>query len=227
MSIAASYATWHTDPKAEAAMADSHAPYWRHFIETVPERDFSTKTVLDFGCNRGGFLRLLNALRPLRRGVGVDIAVESIEAAIAGKGDAPLHFEVATDLAAWADTFDIAFSYEVIYLLPDLRHHAEQMWAALRKGGVYYAVTGCHTESPLWPKWRDLIARTTHAPVQDYSPDDYIDAFVAAGFDVSVRRFGFDGFVRSTKSREYYPRVVDALSYPAEHKLLFRLEKCG
>ena len=61
--------------------------------------------------------------------------------------------------------------------------------------------------------------------MQDRSPQDYIEAFTAAGFDVSVRRFGYDGFVRATKDRKYYPSILDALSYPAEYKLLFRLEK--
>ena len=219
------YATWHTDPQREVAMADSHAPLWRHFIEAVPERDFSTKTILDVGCNRGGFLRLLHTLRPFHFGVGVDIASDSIAAATATKGDLPLQFEVATDLARWKSTFDIAFSYEVIYLLPNLARHASDVFDALRDGGTYYAVTGCHTESPLWPKWRELIGATTSAPVQDYAPQDFIDAFSGAGFDVSVKRLGFEGFIPASKDRSYYPSILDAISYYSEHKLLFRLDK--
>jgi SAM-dependent methyltransferase len=220
-----SYATWHTDPQREASMGNSHAPLWRHFIETVPERDFTTRTVLDFGCNRGGFLRLLHTLRPFRFGVGIDIAKDSIAAAAAAKGDLPLQFEVATDLTRWKNTFDIAFSYEVIYLLPDLARHAHEVFAALRDGGVYYAVTGCHTESPLWPKWRALIGAASNAPVQNYAPQDFLEAFVSAGFDVSVKRFGFDGFIPASKDRSYYPSILDAIAYPSEHKLMFRLEK--
>ncbi len=219
------YATWHTEPQGDIAMAESHSPYWRHFIETVPERDFSSRTILDFGCNRGGFLRLLYAMRPFRHGVGIDIASESVAAAVEAAGNMPLRFHVTTDLSPFADSFDVAFSYEVVYLLPDLERHAEQMFQVLRNGGVYYAVTGCHNEMPLWPKWKDLIGGNSNAPVQDRSPQDYIDAFAAAGFDVSVKRFGYDGFVRATKDRKYYPSILDALSYPAEYKLLFRLEK--
>lgn len=224
-SAATSYATWHTEPQGDVSMAESHSPYWRHFIETIPERDFSSKTVLDFGCNRGGFLRLLHALRPFRRGVGIDIASESIAAADAAKGGIPVQFHVTTDLSPWADSFDVAFSYEVVYLLPELKQHANQMYGVMRNGGVYYAVTGCHTEMPLWPKFRELIGGNSNAPVQDYSPQDYIDAFVAAGFEVSVKRFGFNGFVQASKDRKYYPSILDALAYPAEYKLLFRLEK--
>ncbi|HEY0122419.1 MAG TPA: methyltransferase domain-containing protein [Rhizobium sp.] len=223
--VATTYATWHTDPQGDTAMAESHSPYWRHFIEIVPERDFSSKTVLDFGCNRGGFLRLLHAMRPFRRGVGVDIASDSVAAADAAKGNMPLQFHVTTDLSPFTDSFDVAFSYEVVYLLPDLKRHAEQMFDVMRNGGVYYAVTGCHTEMPLWPRFRELIGGNSNAPVQDRSPQDYIDAFVAAGFNVSVKRFGYDGFVSGSKDRKYYPSILDALAYPAEYKLLFRLEK--
>ncbi len=221
------YGTWHTDAAREAAMEEGHRPLWRHFIETVPETDLSTRQVLDFGCNRGGFLRLLYALKPFKHAVGVDIASDSIAAARGLVGLAPIEYEVATDLAAWPGRFDLAFSYEVIYLLPDIAAHAAGMHAALRNGGVYYAVTGCHTDSPLWPKWRRVIGESTNAPVQDRSPDEYADAFQAAGFDVSVRRFGYSGFVPVSADRRYYDKLIEAVDYAADHKLLFRLSKRG
>jgi SAM-dependent methyltransferase len=221
----ANYGTWHADRDREVAMADGHRPYWKHFIGLVPETDLADKDVLDFGCNRGGFLQLLHATRPFRSGLGVDIATESIAAAEAAKGDMPVEHRVATNLAPWAGRFDIAFSYEVIYLLPDIADHAAQIFRSLRPGGVYYAVTGCHTDSPLWPRWRTLIAGITNAPVQDRSPDDYAAAFLAAGFSVSLKKFGFDGFVPAPKDPRYYPRLIDALTYGADDKLLFRLVK--
>ena len=224
---APAYGTWHADPDREAAMEAAHRPLWRHFIQSIPETDLSTRAILDFGCNRGGFLRLLHALRPFHHGLGIDIARDSIAAARTLAGTMPLDFEVATDLSPWREQFDLAFSYEVIYLLPDLAAHAAQIRQVLRDGGVYYAVTGCHTHCPLWPAWRTLIGGTTNAPVQDRAPEEYADAFAQAGFDVSVRKFGFDGFVPAHKDRRYYPRLTDALDYPAEHKLLFRLEKQG
>lgn len=219
------YATWHTDTQREPAMEESHRPLWRHFIETIPETDLSTRDVVDYGCNRGGFLRLLHALKPFRRGLGLDIAEASIAAARSLVGTAPVQYEVGTAAALPRASFDLGFSYEVVYLLPDLAAHAVAMHAALRPGGVYYAVTGCHTQNPLWPAWRRLIGETTHAPVQDRSPEDYAAAFEAAGFEVALRRFGYAGFIPASKDRQYYPRLTDALDYPAEHKLLFRLVK--
>jgi SAM-dependent methyltransferase len=171
----------------------------------------------------GGFLRLLHALKPFRSGVGIDIAEASVRAARAMAGPAPVTFEVATNLAPWQGRFDLAFCYEVIYLLPDLASHAAAIHAALRPGGVYDAVTGCHTDGPLWPALRELIDSTTNAPVQDRSPDEYAASFAAAGFDVSVRRFGFNGFVPAFKDRRYFPRMTDAVDYYARDKLLFRM----
>ena len=219
------YATWHTDPDAEAAMAEAHRPMWRHLVSSITERDLTRRDVLDFGCGQGGFLRLLHAMRPFRRAVGVDIAEDSIRIARSLRGEAPIDYEVATSLSLYRNTVDLAFSYEVIYLLPDIDDHARQMHAALRFGGVYYAVNGCHMHCPLWPNWRRLIARSSNAPVHDRSPEDYVEAFARAGFKISVKRFGYDGFVPAPKDRAYYPRLLDALAYPAEHKLLFRLEK--
>ena len=77
--------TWYVDPKAEDAMSHGHAPIWRHLIGLVPETDLGALTVLDFGCNQGGFLRMLHTMRPFRRALGVDIARQSVDRANALK----------------------------------------------------------------------------------------------------------------------------------------------
>jgi hypothetical protein len=69
--------------------------------------------------------------------------------------------------------------------------------------------------------------RQHQCAVQDRSPDDSAAAFAAGGFEVSARRFGYNGFVPASKDRRYYPKLLDALDYPAEHKLLFRCVKRG
>jgi SAM-dependent methyltransferase len=195
-----SYGTWHADAAKEAAMEAGHRPLWRHFIRIVTESDLSTKAVLDFGCNRGGFLRLLYGLKPFRRGLGVDIAHDSIATARSLAGATPVEYEVATDLSRWQAQFDLAFSYEVIYLIPDIDAHALQIWQSLRPHGIYYAVTGCHTDSPLWPTFRRVISETTNAPVHDRSLNDYAAAFASAGFEVALRRFGSTAFCLSGKT---------------------------
>jgi SAM-dependent methyltransferase len=219
--------TWHSDPDQDDAMGSHHAPMWRHFIGLIPERDLSAKTVLDFGCNQGGFLRTLHAMRPFRFGLGVDIAVNSIRRANELKGDLPVDYRMAEELARWSGRFDIAFSYEVLYLLPDLPDHARQIREALREGGVYYAVIGCHTENPLWPRWRQHIAETTNLPVQDLSLENCAAAFHAQGFDVAARKFGYDGFCAIDEHGDHYTTVLERLTYAADVKVLFRMAGTG
>ena len=52
-------ATWNRNPADEEAMGAAHAPIWRRMVDVSVPHDISTSTVLDYGCNQGGFLRLL------------------------------------------------------------------------------------------------------------------------------------------------------------------------
>lgn len=216
--------TWYVDPHAEDAMSDGHAPIWRHLIGLVPETDLSGLTVLDIGCNQGGFLRMLHTMRPFRRALGIDIARKSVERANALKADMPIQYQVGSELTGWQQEFDLAFSHEVIYLVPDIDGHAADVWRALKSGGVYYAVTGCHSDNPLWPRWRDFVAEKTNTKVQDRSVSDYARSFAKAGFDVSARKLGFNGFIPYADDG-WMPNFVEALNYYTETKILFRLVK--
>lgn len=205
-------------------MADGHAPIWRHLIGMIQERDLSGKTVLDFGCNQGGFLRHLHAMRPFRRALGVDIAEQSIARANALKGNLPIQYQTGGSVTGWKAQFDLAFSHEVIYLVKDIDGHASDIWQSLKPGGVYYSVTGCHTDNPLWPKWRELVATRTNTVVQDRSITDYAKAFERAGFKVSARKLEFDGFVPYVADG-WTPDFADALTYYTQTKVVFRVVK--
>src|SRR6185295_19781847 len=92
-------ATWHTRPGGDDGMGDAHTPVWRRMIEVSKLGDLSNSDVLDFGCNQGGFLRLLHATHPFRSGTGVDIARDSVARAEALKGDRPLSYHVGSEVA--------------------------------------------------------------------------------------------------------------------------------
>ena len=220
----ATISTWYIDQDAEDAMADGHAPIWRHLIGLVPEKDLSRAAVLDFGCNQGGFLRHLHALRPFHKALGVDIARQSVDKANALKGNLPIQYQTDTKLNGWDGEFDIAFSHEVIYLVEDMAGHAVDMMRVLKSGGVYYAVTGCHTDNPLWPAWRKLVAERTNTVVQDRSVTDYARIFAEAGFQVSARKLEFDGFVPYAPGG-WTPDYATALDYYTQTKIVFRLVK--
>src|SRR5262249_29187994 len=164
MSRPSTIETWNRNPADEEAMGAAHAPIWRRMIDVSVPHDLSQSSVLDYGCNQGGFLRLLYDRHPFKRAIGIDIARESVARAELLKGHRPIDYRVADRAAGLGKSFDFAFSHEVIYLLPDPGQHARDMHAALRPGGAYVAAMGCHTGSAVWPHWRKLIADNSSIP---------------------------------------------------------------
>src|SRR5207237_10514154 len=161
-------------------------------------QDLQASTILDYGCNQGGFLRMLFDRHPFRAAMGIDIARESVARAELLRGHRPIDYKVADSAASLGRTFDYAFSHEVLYLLADLSAHARDMKAALRVGGAYVAAMGCHTDSSVWPRWRKLIAEHSSIPLHDHSREDVSKAFAEAGFTVAVRPLALDAFMQVT-----------------------------
>jgi SAM-dependent methyltransferase len=215
-------ATWNRNPADEVAMGAAHAPIWRRMVDVSVPHDLSASTVLDYGCNQGGFLRLLYDSHPFKSATGIDIARESVGRAELLKGHRPIDYKLASSAASLGQTFDFAFSHEVLYLLGDLARHAGDMKAALRPGGAYVAAVGCHTDSAVWPHWRKLIAETSSIPLYDHSLEEIAKVFSAAGFTVGVRPLALDAFMPVTVGSPYFPKITDQLRYYNTDKVLFR-----
>jgi SAM-dependent methyltransferase len=215
-------ATWNRNPADEEAMGAAHAPIWRRMVDVSVPHDLSGSTILDYGCNQGGFLRLLYDRQPFKSAVGLDIARESVARAELLKGHRPIEYKVADSAAGLGRAFDFAFSHEVLYLLPDLAQHAADMRSALRVGGAYVAAMGCHTDSAVWPHWRRLISETSSIPIYDHSLDSVARTFTEQGFSVAVRPLDLDAFMPVTVGSAYFPKIVDQLRYYSQDKVLFR-----
>jgi SAM-dependent methyltransferase len=191
-------------------------------IDVSIAHDLRDSAILDYGCNQGGFLRMLYDRHPFKGAVGIDIARESVARAELLKGHRPIEYKVADSAASVGRTFDFAYSHEVIYLLYDLAGHARDIKAALRPGGTYIAAMGCHTDSTVWPRWRKLIAETSSIPIYDHSLEAVAQAFSEAGFTVGVRPLDLDAFMPVTLGSAYFPKIVDQLRYYSQDKVLFR-----
>jgi len=215
--------TYWTDAAGDEAMQDEHAFVWRAMLETI-DIDLGGRRVLDVGCNRGGFLRLLADRCGIAEGFGFDPASGAIEDARRLAGQRPLHFEAADTLSGgWRD-FDAAFSHEVLYLLHDLRAHAQAMFDALLPGGVYYAVMGVHAASPLMAGWHRANAEELHLP-ELYDIEEVIAVFEAAGFQAAAARLAI-GFVPTAAHGHHRPgRLFDWLDYYCDKKLLLRFSR--
>jgi SAM-dependent methyltransferase len=180
--------------------------------------------VLDAGCNRGGFLRLLADGHGIAEGFGYDPAAGAIEDAQRLAGSRALHFEAASTVPdGWRD-FDVAFSHEVLYLLPDLALHAAAIHRALRPGGVYFAVMGVHSGSPLMVEWHASARDEIDMPPL-YDVDVVIATFQAAGFEASVARLQVRFVPAVGHGHEHEGRMLDWLAYYHDQKLLFRFAR--
>ena len=115
--------TYWQDAAADAAMQEEHGFVWRAMLHTL-DVDLTSKRVLDAGCNRGGFLRLLVDECAIGEGFGYDPASGAIDDARRLAGERRLEFAVSDTVPARWDGFDVAFSHEVLYLLHDLPSHA-------------------------------------------------------------------------------------------------------
>ncbi|MEM8871611.1 MAG: class I SAM-dependent methyltransferase [Pseudomonadota bacterium] len=214
--------TWSSDASQEDCMTDEHLWIWREMIAAAPLPRGSDSRVLDFGCNQGGFLRVLHDTTPIAEGVGVDLAQDAIQKAEADKGARPLRYLATPTVSDAGRDFDIAFSHEVIYLIPDLAEHARQISTVLRPGASYYAVTCCHADNPRWHIWRDKIAAFSKIPVPNHSITDVVTAFLDTGFEVSAACFLANAQIPLEGPTDYFPSAVDRIEIYSRWKTLFR-----
>jgi SAM-dependent methyltransferase len=211
--------TYWRDPAADEAMQDEHEFVWKAMLDTI-DIDLAGKRVLDAGCNRGGFLRLLADRCGIAEGFGYDPAAGAVEDARRLAGHRPLRFEAAATMPAGWDGFDAAFSHEVLYVLDDLAAHAQGVFDALAPGGVYYAVMGVHASSPLMAQWHAANVEELHLP-ELYDIDGVVAIFQRAGFDAAVSRLAM-GFVPAAGRHHGQGQLLDWLDYYYHHKLLLR-----
>ncbi len=203
-------------------MQDEHGFIWKAMLDTV-DSDLAGRRVLDAGCNRGGFLRLLVDARGIVEGYGYDPASGAIADARRLAGDRPLTFDVGDTVPdVWGD-FDVAFSHEVLYLLEDLPAHAAALFGALKPGGSYFAVMGVHEGSPMMSAWHAACAAELGLP-RLYGLDEVVRDFEHAGFSVSVANLKLR-FVPVSAHRHGHDHRGDLLAwldYYSREKVLLR-----
>jgi SAM-dependent methyltransferase len=209
----------------DEAMQEEHGFLWQAMLDTV-DVDLRARRVLDAGCNRGGFLRLLVDAAGIAEGFGFDPAAGAIDDARRLAGDRPLTFETADTVPPGWSSFDAAFSHEVLYLLRDLPAHAAAVMTALAPGAPYFAAMGVHAGSPKMAAWHASAADELALP-KLHDLDEVVEAFAGAGFDVSVARLRI-GFVPVTGGRgghEHRQGLAGWLDYYARDKVLFRFTR--
>lgn len=212
--------------EGELAMERGHLPAWDAMIRQMDEHDLSQKRILDFGCNRGGFLRRLYQQKPFARAVGVDIAHDAVADAARLAGSTPVVYATPDALTAEAGSFDVVFSHEVVYLLPDLAAHAADIHRWLKHGGVYYMAIGEYAENPLWPRWKEIVSAFSPVPPQTYSLQDMASVFHRAGFTVGVTRLDCRGFFDYDPTEmRYLHSPYELVRFMTSDMMYFRFQK--
>jgi SAM-dependent methyltransferase len=207
----------------DEAMQDEHAFIWRAMLDTI-DIDLAEKRVLDAGCNRGGFLRLLADRCGIAEGFGYDPASGAVEDARRLARRRKLQFEVADRVPVGWNGFDLAFSHEVLYLLDDLPAHAEAVFDALVPRGVYYVVMGVHAASPLMAEWHRANVEELHLP-KLYDLDEVVAVFQTAGFDAGASRLAMRFVPTAGHGHRGRGRLLDWLDYYYDQKLLLRFSR--
>jgi SAM-dependent methyltransferase len=212
----------------DEVMQDEHGFIWLAMLEVVETTgtQLSGRTVLDAGCNRGGFLRLLVDRAGIGQGFGYDPASGAIEDARGLAGSRPLTFAVSASVPEGWSGFDAAFSHEVLYLLHDMRAHAAALHACLVSGGTYFATMGVHADSPLMAAWHHDNAADLDLP-GPYRLEEVADAFEQAGFEADIGRlpvrFVPVGAHRGDGHRD--TRLCSWLDYYQRDKVIYRFTK--
>jgi SAM-dependent methyltransferase len=216
-------ATYWLNATDDEAMQDEHEFVWRAMLDTV-DVDLAGRRVLDAGCNRGGFLRLLADGHGIAEGFGYDPAGGAIEDARRLAGDRPLHFESTATVPEEWGKLDVAFSHEVLYLLPDLSAHAVAIHRSLRPGGAYFAVMGVHSGSQMMVAWHAAHRQELRLPPL-YDVDDVISRFQRAGFEASVARLAIRFVPVTGSGPDHESRSLEWLNYYYDQKLLLRFAR--
>ncbi len=202
---------------------ETNFSFWLSLINEAQNLTYIGKNsnVLDFGCGTGGFLRLFDHLFPERKLTGVEINNELITNNIkSSKNISYLSYENIRILQD--ESFDIAFSQEVIYTMPDLLLHAKEVFQILRKGSYYIASIGCHIENPTWNYRRNKIRNSEHYYAYDYTLDEIARSFYDCGFRVSVKRLPIRSPLKvSFENDREFRTINELLTSSYDYKIMF------
>ena len=213
---------WQKEQETDDDMARDHQEAWERTIQMLDITDIKNKTILDFGCNQGGFLRKLYDASPFKEGVGIDLARLSLEKAEAYKGNRPITYFLTDRPQETGKTYDTAISTSVLYLIEDVPQHARDLKAVLKPNGVYYATFADLTNNPSRQYMDDTINQYGATPSQNHSLKYIVDSFIEAGFEVAVMKEAVPDVIDLTHYSDFFLTPNDYLRTLYEESFLIK-----
>jgi len=209
---------------------DSHLPFWISMIqESQKVTDLKSKNIMDFGCGEGKLLRIIDLFdHSIQTRVGVEIDDNLIHIAISNINNDKLNYIHYRELPTLSNqSFDIIYSQEVLYTLPNLELHANEMFNLMAHDSYYFATMGCHTDNPLWEYRKGVIRSENTFPVNDYSLQDIVDVFHDAGFAVMIKRLPvtYSIYYDPIETKRFSKSIVDLVDNIYNYKMLFTFYK--
>jgi len=211
-------------------LADGFINFWVGLIGSLVDPVGPETTVLEFGATGSKFLRLLYLVAPYKRATGVVLAEDADggDHKWASPPTWPGSFVPEAEAGESAQPVDLAFSTEVLGLLPDLRTHAATMSARIRPGGCYYTSLGWHSDNPHLER-HVSIRRSRGLPFYSYSLDDVAHAFHDAGFEVGFKRLKIPYFLMfdPVVTAKRFGTVASMITCLEDHRVVFSFRRLG
>lgn len=205
--------------------------FWEAMLDNVRRDGFrkAPNRVLDIGCHRGGLLARIAKIW----GVDELYGIEPIQAARARaqlrlastarvvRLLSPEQWDLVPDYSV-----DLVVCHEVLFLLPDIDELNKNIARVLTRNGRAYIASGCHSENPVWPRWREALERQGTS-TYTHEPLEMMRAAAIHGLVPSVRPLRDNGWATfdPTSGPFVFPTVGALLDHQFRHKLLFRLSR--
>jgi SAM-dependent methyltransferase len=217
-------------PEDDVSLEEANQIFWSSLLEHVrAEVRGPVESILDVGCHHGGLLSRLAAMLHPQTLFGVEPGTRSRERALFRLRHLAPSVAVLPP-ERWGEIptagIDLMTCHEVIHLVEDLPELFYHISRTLRLSGAAFVVAGCHTENPVWPRWREQL-RAAGQPVVDRSPFDILRAGIDAGLRGALRPLRRDGWVIYDPDHATftYSSAEELLDHQYRHKLLFRFVK--
>lgn len=173
---------WAARGRAEG-MEESHTPFVRPVFERLPLPPDGS--YLDIGCGNGYTVRWAAAAAPDGSAVGIDVSSRMIALARELSADYPnAAFHVATfpdDHPLEPGSFEVVYSMEVFYYLPDLGAALAEVRRLLRPGGTFACQVDFYEENAASHAWPDDVG----VEMRLLSEAGWREAFEGAGLEVT------------------------------------------
>lgn len=216
----------------DALLERTNEVFWQNLIRQIRldlGGEPAPRRLLDVGCHRGGLLERLAHAFHASELWGVEPLDAARQQARFRLQSEPAEVTLLTP-SQWpsvpSNHFDLVTCHEVVHLVEDLPGLFGHLYRVLRPRASAYVVCGCHSENPLWPRWKQALIDDGNE-VYDHAPLDILRQAAEADLHTAARPLRREGWVLydPTRARFTYGSAHEMFDHQYRHKLLFRFTR--